>query len=296
MKTRLWKDVKMPVGVGIAPSKTLAKLANHAAKKIPKCQGVCVLDEPHKWEWLLRRTPVTGIWGIAKRLGRRLADLQIYSAWDLAIANPKIVRRASNVNLERTIEELNGRACLALEEVPPAKKQIYCTRSFGKKATELQPCLEAVSLYASRAAEKLRAQRHIALAMHVFMHTSPFEPNFHSVSNMARLPYPTDDTREIVALARAEIARLYRPGHAFMKAGIGLVEVADKRFYQHDLLHGGQSERSVKLMETLDTINRSQGKGAVILGAQGISKPWAMRQKYKSPEYTTRWDELPVVR
>ncbi len=296
IKARTWNEVKMPVGVGIAPSKTLAKLANHAAKKIPKCQGVCVLDEPHKWEWLLKRIPVMGVWGIASRLGRRLGDMGIQTAWDLATANPKIVRRASNVNLERTIEELNGRPCLALEEVPPAKKQIYCTRSFGRKATTLQPVLEAISLYATRAAEKLRAQHHIALAIHVFIHTSPFEPNYFSASNMARLPYPTDDSREIVALARAEVAKLYRPGYAYMKAGIGLVEVVDKRFYQHDLLHGGQSAKSEKLMKTLDEINRRQGKGVVFLGAQGVSKPWSMRQKYKSPEYTTKWRELPVVR
>lgn len=133
VKDRVWQSVRMPVGVGIAPSKTLAKVANLAAKKIPKCAGVCVLDEPHKWEWLLKRMPVTGVWGIAKRLARRLEDLRIYSAWDLATANPKIVRRASNVNLERTIEELNGRPCLGLEDAPPAKKQIYCTLSTTQK-------------------------------------------------------------------------------------------------------------------------------------------------------------------
>lgn len=295
IKARLWDHVRMPVGVGMAPSKTLAKLANQAAKKIPQCQGVCVLDERHKWEWLLKRTPVTGVWGIAKRLARRLADLRIYTAWELATANPKAVRRASSVNLERTIEELNGRPCLALEELPPAKQQIYCSRSFGSKSATMKPVLEAVSLYASRAAEKLRKQRHLALTMHVFLHTSPFEANFHSASGMVQLPYPTDDTRVIVGAARAEAARLYRAGHVFVKAGIGLVELVDRTHHQFDLLHGGQSEKSDRLMEAMDTINTRQGKGAVFLAGQGISKPWAMRQKFKSPEYTTRWSDLPVV-
>jgi len=114
------------------------------------------MNQPHQWEWMLRRIPVTDIWGIAKRMARRLEDLNIRSGWDLATSNPKMVRRRSNVCVERTIEELNGHACLALEELPPAKKQIYCTRSFGNKATTLQPVLEAVTLYATRAAEKLR--------------------------------------------------------------------------------------------------------------------------------------------
>ncbi|PMR71721.1 translesion error-prone DNA polymerase V subunit UmuC [Halomonas heilongjiangensis] len=296
IKIRLWEHVRMPVGVGIAPSKTLAKLANKAAKKIPQCEGVCVLDERHKWEWLLKRTPVTGVWGVAKRLARRLEDLRIYTAWDLATANPKVVRRASSINLERTIEELNGRPCLALEEVPPAKKQIYCTRSFGSRATTVLPVLEAVSLYATRATEKLRRQHHLALTMHVFMHTSPFEPNFHSASTIAQLPFPTDDTREIVSLARAVAARLYSSGHAYIKAGVGLIELFDKKHHQFDLLQPGQSEKTDKLMVMVDEINKRKGRGTVFLAAQGITKPWAMRQKFKSPEYTTRWSDFPVVR
>ena len=171
IKQRVWQDTRIPVSVGVAPSKTLAKLANWAAKKIPQCDGVCVLDRAHKWEWLLKRVPVTTLWGVAQRQAHRLAPLGIHSAWDLACANPKVVRKHSSVCLERTIEELNGHACLQLEEAPPAKKQIYCTRSFGKKATSLQPVLEAVSLYAARAAEKLRKQNHLALTIHVFIQT-----------------------------------------------------------------------------------------------------------------------------
>ncbi len=182
----------------------------------------------------------TAVWGVGTRLARRLEDMNIRSALDLARANPKIVRRASSVNLERTIEELNGRACLALEDLPPAKKQIYCTRSFGNKATTLQPVLEAITLYATRAAEKLRAQQHLAMTIHIFIHTSPFEPNFHAVSDMTQLPYPTDDTREIAALTRRIATGLYSPGHAFLKAGVGLVEITDRKHHQFDLLHAGR--------------------------------------------------------
>ena len=296
MKDRVWDNTRIPVGVGIAPTKTLAKLANRAAKKIPKCQGVCVMDEPHKWEWYLRRVAVTDIWGVGKRLAKRLEPLNINTGWDLASANPKQIRRYSSINLERTITELNGTACLQLDETPPTKKQIYCTRSFGKKATELHQVQEGISLYAARAAEKLRVQKHLVLTMHVFMHTSPFEDNFHSVSNTVQLPYPTDDTREITALARATAAKLYSPGHKYLKAGIGLIELVDRNHHQYDLLQPDQSARADKLMNIIDAINKREGKGSLFLAAQGINKPWAMRQQYTSPQYTTKWEDILVVR
>lgn len=296
IKDRVWQSVRMPVGVGIAPSKTLAKVANHAAKKIPKCKGVCVLDAPHKWEWLLKRMPVTGVWGIAKRLARRLEDLRIYSAWDLATANPKVVRRTSSVGLERTIEELNGRPCLGLEDVPPAKKQIYCTRGFGNRADKLAPIQEAVALYASRAVDKLRAQHGLVTNLHVFLHTSPFEPNFVSASTTAQLPYPTDDVRLVAGLARRTVAELYRPGNQYVKAGVGMIDILDRRHHQFDMLESGQSLKSDKLMTTLEAIKKRHGKGAVFLAAQGIRQPWYMRQRFRSPEYTTRWEQLPMVR
>ena len=296
IRQRIWNDVRIPVSVGIAPTKTLAKLANRMAKKIPKTRGVCALDEPHKWAWVLRRVAVTDVWGVASRTAARLAHLNIHTAWDLATAHPKIVRRRSNVCLERTIEELNGHPCFELEGLPPDKKQIYCTRSFGKKARTRQPVLEAISVYAARAAEKLRAQQGLALDMHVFAHTSPFKPNFHSISDVVKLPYPTDDTRIITALARETIMRLYSPGHAFLKAGVGLTRIVSRRHHQFDLLHPGQPERSDRLMAVIDRVNRLEGKGTLFLAAQGVSKPWYMRQAYTSPQYTTKWSELPLVR
>ena len=217
------------------------------------------------------------------------------TAHDLARADPKAVRRCTSVCVERTIEELNGRSCIDLEEIPPAKKQIYCTRSFGKKATSPEPVLQGVALYASRAAEKLRKQNHLAVAMHVFIHTSPFMPDFHSASEVIRLACPTDDTRVITREARLAAARLYRPGHQYLKAGVGLIELVDRNHYQHDLFYPEQSEKTDRLMGAIDAINQEKGKGSVFLAAQGVSRPWYMRQQYTSPEYTTRWSDIPVV-
>lgn len=295
IKRTLWRDVRMPVGVGIAPSKTLAKLANRAAKKIPKCNGVCTLDTAEKWQWLQRRTPVDKVWGVASRLAKRLAAFNIYTAYDLATANTKVLRRQISVNIERTIEELNGVPCMPLEEQPPAKKQIYCTRSFGEKLTELPPMLQAITLYASRAAEKLRAQQSLATTIHVFIQTSPYDPNPFSRSTTAQLPFPTDDTRLIVQLAKRCVEYLFTPNVRYLKAGIGLVELVPQTNLQCDMFEVGQSVRTGALMQTLDRANRRYGRGTLFLGAEGIHKKWKMRQSFTSPAYTTRWGDLPAI-
>ncbi len=296
IRQTLWRDVRMPVGVGIAPTKTLAKLANRAAKDIPKCEGVCALDTLEKWQWMQRRTPVDKVWGIASRLARRLAGFGVHTAYDLATANSKVLRRHISVNIERTIEELNGVPCIPLEEQPPAKKQIYCTRSFGERLTELPLMLQAITLYASRAAEKLRTQQSLAATIHVFIQTSPFDPHPFSRSTVAQLPYPTDDSREIVHLAKRCVEYLFTPGPRYLKAGIGLIELVPRLHLQQDMFHAGQPARAGVLMQTLDKANQRYGRGTLFLGAEGIQKKWTMRQAYTSPAYTTRWGELPVIK
>ena len=296
LKNTVWQHVRIPVSVGIAPTKTLAKLANRVAKRKTELQGTCVLDEREKWHWVLKRVPVTDVWGINHRTAKRLSDLHVRTAFDLANLNTTVARKRTNINVARIIEELNGVSCLSLETAPPAKQQIYCTRSFGNHATSRNAVLEGVSLYATRAAEKLRHQNHFAVAIHVFLHTSPFKPNFHVASQVARLPYPTDDTRVIIATARAVATTLFEPGRAYLKAGVGLLELTDRAYRQLDLFHPGQSLRTDKLMQVLDTLNRTHGKGTVFFAAQGVSTPWAMRQGFLSPRYTTRWAEIPTVR
>ena len=295
MKATLWQQVKMPVSVGIAPSKTLAKLANYAAKNIPKCQGVCLLDNPEKWQWLMKRVPVTKIWGVGSRIGKRLTEHNIYTAWDLASSSPKMIRRHFSVCLERTVEELNGTTCLDLEDNPPAKKQIYCSRSFGNKPSELDPLLQAISLYACRATEKLRAQQHLVSTIHIFIHTSPHQPNYYSNSTVVKLPYPTDDSRVIVAKAKQAVRKLYRPGYKYLKSGIGLIEIMSKQHCQPDFFQPPQEKTADALMATLDNINQRYGSGAAFLAGEGIRERWTMRQQHRSPCYTTDWNDLPTI-
>jgi DNA polymerase V len=296
MKSTIWKEIKMPVCVGIAPTKTLAKLANHAAKKIAQVNGVCVLDSQEKWQWVQKRIAVNKIWGIGSRTAKKLNLMEIVTAYDLAVADAKHLRRMFNVNVERTIKELRGVSCLSLEDQPPAKQQIYCTRSFGDKPTTLQPLETAISAYASRAAEKLRAQQHLVNTIQVFINTSPYEPGYYSQSQVVKLPYPTDDTRMISSVARQAVRKLYRPNKRYLKAGIGLLELSGRTPRQNDLFHAGQPLKTDDLMQALDRINNRYGQGALYLASEGAKQRWRMRQQFLSPAYTTRWPDIPSIK
>jgi len=296
MRREVWRQVRIPVGVGIAPTKTLAKLANRAAKKIAVLEHVCVLENEAQREWLLKKALIKDIWGIGSRLSERLNTIGIINGWDLANANPKELRKKFSVNLERTVAELNGVSCLDLEEIPSAKKQIFCTRSFGQRTSEIAPIIEATALYASRASEKLRAQNHVAHSIYVFLQTSPFADDYYSKSITVQLPHPTSDTRIIVRTATKAVTSLYKPGREFIKSGIGLIDISDRQFTQNDLFSAGQPISSDKLMGTIDEINARFGRGTIHTAAEGINKKWSMRQSKKSPEYTTRWDQLPKIK
>lgn len=295
IKQTLWRDIRMPVGVGIAPTKTLSKLANRAAKNIAQLNGVCVMDTPEKWQWMQKRTPVNNVWGIGNRLAAHLKEFEIYTAYDLATANAKTLRRRLSINVERLISELNGTACYELEEIPQPKKQIYCTRSFGEKLTELEPIQQAIAVYAARAAQKLRMQNSFTPAIHVFLHTSPWQPNYYSNSMTVKLLYPTNDTRMISHYAQTAIKKMYRENSRFMKAGVGLLDIQDRHYYQYDMFSRGQAAHCDVLMAMLDKTNSRWGRNTVFFGAEGIHKKWAMRQNYTSPAYTTNWTSLPKV-
>ena len=295
MKAQLWQDVRMPVGVGIAPTKTLAKLANHGAKKIPQTNGVCVLDEPQKWKWIQKRLPVNKVWGVGARLSKKLTEQGIITIEDLAGADPYLLGKQFSINMERTIRELNGESCIPLEEAPPPKKQIYCTRSFGEKVYSLIELQQAACLYATRAAEKLRAQDSLAVALHVFINTSAHSDNFYRNSTVIKMLYPTNDNRQILNAVRHAIKTLYRPGYAYAKAGVGVIDLQPRKHKQNDLFTAGQDLRSELLMKCVDSINNRFGRHSTFMASQGIAGKWQMRQQLRSPSYTTQWEDIPLV-
>lgn len=294
IKDTLWRHVRMPVGVGIAPTKTLAKLANHAAKRI-KQDGVAVLDSPDKWQWLQKRLPVIKVWGVGKRLGRRLNALGIHNVYQLAQADAHFLRRQISVNIERTIRELNGEPCIALDEQPAPKKEIFVTRSFGQKTSSKAELLNHISRYAAAAAEKLRSQNSFCSSLYLFAFTSEFKPGFYSNSLVQRLPHPTSDSTLIIHHARQGMAQLYRPGAAFAKCGIGLLDIRDRQFYQFDLFSPGQGAQTDALMTVIDGVNKKYGRDAIIFGAEGLTGKWTMRQHRLSPGYTAAWRDIPRI-
>ena len=296
MKNMLWKNVRMPVCVGVAPTKTLAKLANHAAKKIKHFDGVCVLDEPHKWEWVLARITTDKLWGVGKRICQRLHHLGIHNAQQLAQANPKFLRKHFSVVLERTVRELNGKPCLDLDLEPAPRKEIICTRSFSYKITELHELQQAMSLYASRACEKLRSQNGLTQNIWVYLESFDKKVGYYSPQKVIPLSHLSNDSRYISSVAAKAIINLFKPGIRYKKCGIGLLDVRTKRYEQADFFNPQQSAQSRRLMVLLDKVNQRYGKHTMKLANTGIQAKWSMKREHMSPRYTTRWKDLPVIR
>lgn len=285
------------VCVGMAQSKTLAKLANHAAKQYPATGGVVDLTDPARQKRLMKLVEVGDVWGVGRRISKRLNALGIRTALELAQADPKQMRRHFSVVLERTIAELNGESCLELEEIAPPQKQIVSSRSFGSRVTELAQMREAVCLYMTRAAEKLRAGGQVARHATVFIHTSGYAENEPQYSNAASssLVIPTADTRELVATAMRLLESIWCDGYRYAKAGVMLSELCAEQTQQADLFADNKaSEKGQRLMAVIDQINNS-GKGRVFLASQGVRRDWDMQRRFMSPCYTTRWDDLPKV-
>ena len=298
VRERIGHWIGITVCVGIAPTKTLAKLANHAAKKYPATQGVVDLTNPDRQRRLLALVPVDDVWGVGKRLSKRLNALGITTALDLANASPRAIRDQFSVVLERTVRELNGESCIELEEIPPIKKQIVCSRSFGVKVTHFELLREAICEYATRATEKLRKEQQQAKVMTVFIRTSPFKDNEPQYSNSAsgELLIPSCDTRDFIELANHLLKRIWKDGFRYAKAGVMLSDFYDPGMFQPGLFDDVSTRsNSQQLMSVLDTINQS-GAGKVFFAGQGTKKDWSMKREHLSPAYTTRWDQLPRVK
>ncbi|EML0289511.1 translesion error-prone DNA polymerase V subunit UmuC [Vibrio cholerae] len=298
VRERIGHWIGITVCVGIAPTKTLAKLANHAAKKYPATQGVVDLTNPDRQRRLLALVPVDDVWGVGRRLSKRLNALGIITALDLANASPRAIRDQFSVVLERTVRELNGESCIELEEIPPTKKQIVCSRSFGVKVTQFELLREAVCEYATRATEKLRKEQQQAKVLTVFIRTSPFKDNEPQYCNSAsgELLIPSCDTRDFIELANHLLKRIWKDGFRYAKAGVMLSDFYDPGMFQPGLFDDVSTRsNSQQLMSVLDTINQS-GAGKVFFAGQGTKKDWSMKREHLSPAYTTRWDQLPRVK
>ena len=296
-KVRRWTG--LPVCVGFALTKTLAKLANHVAKKNQEWAGVCDLTalSAREQDTLIKGIPVGEVWGVGRKINERLKEMGITTVGQLRDAEPSRIRKSFSVVLEKTVMELRGVSCVGLEEVAPDKQQIMCSRSFGAPVYDLSDLRQAVATFVARAAQKLRGQGSCAGSILVFIQTSAFKPNepHYSGSKTIPLSVPIDDTLELTRVAMAVLEGLYRDGFAYAKAGVMLGELFAKDRVQPDLFGANPNQNSGKsaaIMEVLDRANSKFGRGTLGSAAALAVGVWVMKRGSVSPAYTTRWADL----
>lgn len=301
IRSRVKQWTGIPVCVGIAPTKTLAKLANHVAKKRPKLAGVFDMTAypPEIIAKLFSRIDAAQVWGVGSRIAAKLQALGIHTVEDLRRMPLKAVRLHFSVVLVRTVAELQGVSCLEMEEIAPPKKQIISSKSFGAMVTSQEELGEALTTYVTRAAEKLRAQGSVCGALQVFVMTNVYRSSDPQYSNgiVIPLPNPSNNTMELVGAALYGLKRIFRPGFSYKKCGVMLLDLSSQYQRQTSLFSNVEdtARHSDALMATLDGLNARFGRDTVTVGAAGTAKRWIAKAEAKTPCYTTRWDELPKV-
>lgn len=289
----------LPICVGFGSTKTLAKLANHCAKKQPHMNGVCDFTSMSQAELdnLMQALPVSKVWGIGGKLEAKLNKLGVHDVLRLKRADPKRIRDEFGVLLERTIKELNGESWLELDETLPEAKQVMSSRSFGTRVNTLAELEEAVSFHASNASARLRKQGLYANAVYVFIQNSPFDKaEYYGASLVVPLPAPTDNSMQITRAALWALKRIYKNDIYYQKAGVMLMELVPAQGQQTDLFGFTLGDdKANSLMSTIDAINQKYAKGTIKLAAEGVHKQWAMKRELKSPNYTGSWNELPLA-
>jgi DNA polymerase V len=305
LRQTVLQGTDLPVCVGIGRSKTLAKMANHCAKQQLALNGVCNFNAMPETDVdaSLREISVSKVWGIGRGLSQRMHALEIFTAYDLKRSEAATMRKKFSVVLEKTVRELNGTTCLELEQIRGPHQQILSTRSFGQTVRDLQTLQQAVTLLTTRAGEKLRQRQMFAGSVYVYIRTSPFRDAGQQYDNgfSIDLHTPTNSSMRLVEAAFKALSQIYRPGYDYMKAGVSLGALATAQAQQQDMFDTASTpDKSVRLMQTIDSINQKMGRATIKLASEGVQKhkqaqikqPWRMKQEMMSPRYTTDWDEL----
>jgi len=287
------RNTGIPVSLGIAPTKTLAKLANKFAKKYKDYKGVCVIDTDEKREKALKLTAVGDVWGIGRQYAKKLEYYSIHTAWDFTQRSKSWVRHTMGVVGERTWLELKGTPCVEMDKTT-TKKSICTSRSFGERLTELSPISEAVSNFAASCAEKLRKQHSLASVIMVFIQTNPNATNLpqHCKQVVLQLPVPTNDTTELINFALRGLKAIFAEGFQFKKAGVIVSGIVPERPLQGDLFDTRNRDKFSKIMTVMDSLNASYGKQKVKIAAQGFDRKWKLKNERLSPCYSTKLKDV----
>ncbi|EPL0489739.1 TPA: Y-family DNA polymerase [Citrobacter koseri] len=296
IRTTVLQRTHLTVGVGIAQTKTLAKLANHAAKQWQRqTGGVVDLSNLERQRKLMALLPVDEVWGVGRRISKRLESMGIKTVLQLADTDIRFIRKHFNVVLERTVRELRGEPYLELEEFAPVKQEIVCSRSFSGRITAYEEMRQAICSYASRAAEKLRGEHQYCRFISAFVKTSPFALNepYYGNSASVKLLTPTQDSRDIIGAATRCLDAVWKDGHRYQKAGVMLGDFFSQGVAQLNLFDDNAPRAgSEKLMEVLDHLNAKDGRGTLYFAGQGMQQQWQMKREVLSPRYTTRYEDL----
>lgn len=304
LKARLWKWIGLPVCVGIAPTKTLAKLCDHFAKTYPVYGGVVNWFDlsPERRKKVLSITPIGEVWGIGRKTEEKLLREGIENVWQFSQADVFTLRRRYGVVLERTLREIQGVSCLPVESVPKPKEQILRSRSFSHATNDRSVLLSSVSTHMTEVARQLRREKAEAKKAGVFFLTSPFKENepWHAAEPVTELTLPTSDTMRLVEVACRLVEAHWRPGFRYCKAGAfvtdlipeGSCSVTGSLF---DLPDEERDATRRRLMECLDDLTRRFGKGAWKIGSSGLADGWQMKRDRLTPAYLTRWTDIMTV-
>ena len=292
---RIRKTVKqwtgIPVSIGIAKTKTLAKVAGRIAKKSEKADGVLDLTDSPWLDKALSQVEVGDVWGIGRKISQKLHKVGVLTALQLRDTDIDWIKSTFSIEVVRTVRELRGQCCYELEESPPPKKGITVSRSFGQNITDINHLQEATAVYVARAAEKLRSEGLAAGVMTVFAMTSRFVEKRYYNRHITTFEVATNDTQELLATAMTSIKKLYRSGYEYKKSGVMLMGLVPRDKVQGNLFYIRDRKRSGRLMETLDVINKRNPAG-IHWAVEGIEQPWRTKFNRKSKKFTTDWKEL----
>lgn len=294
VRRKVWDEVRLPIGVGIGPTPTLAKAANHAAKRIAGYRGIAVIEDDDTRRYILSKMSVSDVWGIGSRLTKRLNAIGISDALTLSVQSPSMIRKMFSRPVEDTVRELAGEVRLSWDEVRAPKKEIFSTRSMGTRIEDFNTLREALCSHAEIVSAKLRRQHSVASGMVIFASNSPYDKDqYFRRSTFYQFTIPTCDTRKMCNAITESMSEIYRSGVRYYRCGIGLVGINTSQVRQADMFQ--PETDNLALMSTMDRINAKYGRGTVHLAAKGFDQKFAMRREFLSPQFTTRWSDIPRI-
>ena len=299
IRKAVWKETRLPVCIGLGTTLTLAKLANHIAKRLPEFKGVYLLNnlsfssKENDHNKFLETLSPSNVWGIGRKTTKKLQTHGVNNLTELMTLQPHIIKQYFNVELLRTIKELNGEQCKGWDQTRADKLQIFSTRSVGKRIIDIESLKQALVKHASITAVKARQQRSLCGALMAFAANSPFDKQPQSFKMIKHFNPPTNSTAELIQAISEAMSALYMPGVQYYKIGVGLLDLSSERHQQYELFNPHKTDAS--LMKLLDNINHKYGSDTLHYASQGVDEKWSMRREFLTPQYTTSWEDIPKI-